>query len=49
MTRDEMVKAQHTDASDETIRRYIDLREEGYPAYQAKLMAGLIDPPESEE
>lgn len=30
--------------SAETAQRYIDLRDEGYSIYQAKLMSGLIDP-----
>ena len=25
---------------------YLDLRDEGYSSYQAKIMAGLADPPE---
>ena len=33
----------------ERAQRYIDLREEGYSQYQALLMAGLADPPESDE
>lgn len=35
------------DASD--AERYLDLREEGYPRYQALLMAGLTDPEDSED
>ena len=27
-------------------RRYSDLVEEGYPKFQAKIMAGLADPPD---
>lgn len=27
-------------------KRYFDFREEGYSAYEAQLMAGIIDPPE---
>lgn len=30
----------------ETLARYDDLREEGYPRHQAMLMAGMSDPPE---
>lgn len=31
-------------ASDETIQRYFDYREEGYSPIQARLMSGLSDP-----
>lgn len=30
----------------ETAQRFLDLREEGYTMYQAKLMSGLGDPDE---
>ena len=30
--------------SSEDAQRFLDLREEGYSIYQAKLMAGLCDP-----
>jgi hypothetical protein len=33
--------------SSETAWRYLDLRDEGYPQYQAALMAGLTDPEEA--
>lgn len=33
----------------EHAQRYIDLRDEGYQQYQALLMAGLADPPDSDE
>jgi hypothetical protein len=33
----------------ETAQRYCDLRDEGYSMEQAKLMAGLSDPPEVDE
>jgi hypothetical protein len=32
--------------SADSAQRFIDLRDEGYPAHQAALMAGLTDPPE---
>lgn len=31
-------------ASDETVQRYFDYREEGYSPIQARLMSGLSDP-----
>ena len=34
---------------DRDFQRYKDLREEGYSAYQAKVMAGLSDPDEAKE
>jgi hypothetical protein len=37
----------HYGCSAETAQRYMDLRDEGYPQYQALLMAGLSDPPQS--
>ena len=33
----------------EDAQRYLDLRDEGYSAHQALLMAGLGDPPEPED
>lgn len=35
--------------SAETAQRYIDLREEGHPSYQAGIMAGLRDPDEAKD
>lgn len=29
---------------EETIRRYLDLKEEGYTTYQSNVMSGLSDP-----
>ena len=34
------------DCTSETAWRYLDFRDEGYPQYQAALMAGLADPQE---
>lgn len=36
-------------ASDEDLYRYMDLRDEGYPAYQARVMCGLCDPDEQDD
>jgi hypothetical protein len=36
----------HFDCSAESAQRYIDLRDEGYPSFQAAIMAGLSDPPD---
>lgn len=38
--------AQKYGCSIETAQLYLDLKEEGYSTYQAKLMAGLADPDE---
>lgn len=35
--------------SQDAAQRYCDLRDEGYSTDQAKLMAGLSDPPEDED
>ena len=32
--------------SEEDAIRYLNLREEGYSSYRAKLMAGIADPPD---
>ena len=37
------------DCTVEGAQRYLDLRDEGYSQYEAKLMAGLGDPPEPED
>jgi hypothetical protein len=44
-----MVKAQYPNATDETIQRYCDLRDEGHSQYAAGLMAGLTDPPDDDQ
>lgn len=44
-SRVERVAVQLACTADEA-QRYLDLRDEGYSSYQAKLMAGLADPPE---
>jgi len=36
----------HFGCSADDAQRYIDLRDEGYPAHQASVMTGLSDPPE---
>ena len=36
----------YPDASDETLRRFCELRDEGYNRYQAALQSGLEDPSE---
>lgn len=38
----------HFGCSADDAQRYIDLREEGYGNYEARLMAGLSDPPDPE-
>jgi hypothetical protein len=38
----------YPNASDETIQRYLDLRDEGFDQYRASLMAGLADPDDGE-
>lgn len=38
------VRQVYPDANDETIQRYLDLRDEGYDQYRASLMAGMADP-----
>jgi len=40
---------QHYGCDEERAQRYIDLREEGYPQYQALLMSGMADPYEGED
>lgn len=40
------VRLVYPNASDETIQRYLDLRDEGYDQYKAALMAGMADPDE---
>jgi hypothetical protein len=37
---------EHYRCSREDVRRYLDLREEGYSQYQAAVMAGISDPQE---
>lgn len=36
-------------STDTDLQLYIDLRDDGHSAYQAKLMAGLTDPDDHEE
>jgi len=48
MTRLERTMVQLGCTADEA-QGYIDLRDEGYSSYQAKIMVGLIDPPEPHE
>lgn len=44
MTRVERVAVQLACTVDEA-QRYLDLRDEGYSSYEAKILAGLADPP----
>jgi hypothetical protein len=39
----------HYGCSANAARIYMDFREEGYPAYQAAIMAGIADPDEPPE
>ena len=48
MSRLERVMVQLGCTADDA-QRYLDLRDEGYSAYEAKLMAGLGDPPDPDE
>ncbi len=41
--------AKERGVSYETANYYLDLREEGYPRYQALLMAGIMDPDEGDQ
>lgn len=45
----EGLRLAYPNASTETLQLYIDLREEGYSAHAAKLMAGLTDPEEDHD
>lgn len=45
----ENMRKMYPTASDADLQRYIDLRDEGYSAYAARLMAGLSDPDSLDE
>lgn len=44
LSRIDRLLTQHPNWTREDVYRFIELREEGYPAWQAEVMAGLADP-----